>query len=113
MEYAREAGGGKKQDELQEYMFKAYFTDGPPDGLLQTDFLLQCIEKVGLDRSKAEALLNDSAKLQEVRDIAQEWRNKGVKSSPTYFMNGKQMFGGHVEVDAFIKAFEEAATIKP
>jgi len=113
MEYAREVGGGQKQDELQELMFKAYFTDGPPDGLWQTDFLLQCVEKVGLDKSKAQALLNDPAQLQSVRDIAQEWRNKGVKSSPTFFMNGKQMFAGYVEVDAFIKGFEEAANIKP
>jgi len=107
MEYAKEVGGGPKQDEVQEYMFKAYFTDGPPDGLLKPEFVVKIAGLAGLDVKKAEEYMMDEKNQQAVIDTAAAWREKGVKVSPTFFMNGKEIFSGYQEPDKFIKAFEE------
>lgn len=91
--------GWQKQNELQEHLFKAYFTDGIyPDEAS----LIMLGQRVGLDESKIrqEIDLNNSdpsslanATVQEIRKNATLTRGQGV---PFFIFNGAPAFSGTV-----------------
>jgi predicted DsbA family dithiol-disulfide isomerase len=93
------------QLELKEALFKAYFSDGgnPSDH----GQLAKVAESVGLDRQRAEAVLNSDEFAHEVREEEQLWLSRGVSSVPTVVFNGQYAVTGGQPVDSFVTAIRQ------
>lgn len=103
MDYAKEKNGGIHQNDVAEKLFKKYFTDG--DKLME-DTVLGVAEEAGFDRNEVTAHINNQEVLQGVLQTASQWSMQGVSGVPTFFINGKQVFSGAQDVNAFVKMFD-------
>jgi len=104
--------GWQKQNELQELLFNAYFTDGVfPDEAA----LVQLGTRVGLDAeavSKAISVANNGTAegslvaqtTEEVRRNAQITRDHGV---PFFIFNDQPTFSGAQDPSTFVEVFNE------
>lgn len=91
------------QDDVVEALFQAYFTDGRDISNRQT--LIDVVAKAGLDRSRAEAVLNGSEgmeAIQEAEGLSQRHRVDGV---PFFVIDGKITLAGAQPPEAFLAAF--------
>ncbi len=96
------------QDAVVEALFRAYFTEGRDIGDRQT--LLDVVAEAGLDRRKAEGVLNGEGGLtafQEADELARQHRVEGV---PFFILNGRVTLSGAQQPVAFLEAFREALT---
>ncbi|XP_022108288.1 uncharacterized protein LOC110988777 isoform X1 [Acanthaster planci] len=107
LEFAKETDGGQMQNDLQEVIFKGYFTDGL---LPDRENLLKFAEAVGLDIEKAHSFIQDKANQKKVYDRARYWARQGVTGVPTFYINGQSTFSGAQGTDIFTRMFERAAT---
>ncbi len=81
------AGEQGVQDAVVEALFRAYFIEGRDISQRQT--LLDVVVDAGLDRGRAEALLDGGDGLEAVREadrLARQYRVEGV---PFFIVNGK------------------------
>jgi len=103
LEYAAEVDGGRKQNELAEVMFKAYFTDGDyPNGAN----LVKQAAQLGFDSSEVKKVLSDQTRLDSAHEKARDATRMGVTGVPCFFMNGQRTFSGAQEKEAFIQMFD-------
>ncbi|XP_033637892.1 uncharacterized protein YwbO-like [Asterias rubens] len=107
LEFAKETEGGNKQNDLQEAIFKGFFTDGL---LPDEETLLMFAQAVGLDTEKARTFIRDDAHQKETFNRAVNWSQRGVTGVPMFFMNGHATFSGAQDVDIFSQAFDHAVT---
>jgi predicted DsbA family dithiol-disulfide isomerase len=94
------------QDAVVEALFRSYFTEGRDIGNQQT--LLDVVAEAGLDRGKAEAVLNGDEGLEAVKEadaLARRFRVDGV---PYFIVNGTLTLSGAQQPDAFLEAFRRA-----
>jgi len=95
-----------KQSELQEVVFRQYFTDGLYPSV---DNLAAAALEVGLDseaaREFAESEENQSAVEAEAREISRA----GVTGVPFFFVNGEPAFSGAQPPATFVRLLDEAA----
>ena len=94
------------QDAVVEALFRGYFTDGRDIGNQQT--LIDVVAEAGLDRSKADGLLNSDdgqGAIKEANDLARRFRVEGV---PFFIINGTLTLSGAQQPDAFLDAFNQA-----
>jgi predicted DsbA family dithiol-disulfide isomerase len=94
------------QDAVVEALFRAYFTEGRDISNRQT--LLDVVAEAGLDRQKAEAMLNSDDELEAIKEadaLARRFRVDGV---PFFIVNGTFMLSGAQQPDAFLEAFRQA-----
>lgn len=110
MEYAGEEKDGIKQDDLQEVLFRHYFTDGLAP---TTENLLKAAAEVGLDVDAAKAFISDRKHQKMAFDRAIFWSSQGVSGVPTFYINGRQTFSGAQDTAAFSKMFEWAVKNHP
>jgi len=106
LEYAKDKLGWKKQNELQEIIFQAYFTDGIYPG---GENLVALAEKAGVDKAAAQAVITDKAKLKAAKEKALDWSDKGVSGVPYVIMNGQKVFSGAQDAATFVNMFEIVA----
>ena len=66
----------------------------------------------GLVRHKAEALLNSDHGLEAIKEAAALARRLGVDGVPFFIVNGTLTLSGAQQPDAFLEAFQRAATMK-
>jgi len=94
-----------KQQALKEALFAAYFTDlqDPSDHKVLADVA----QKVGLDRVRAQAILDSGEYAAEVRQQEQLWISRGVSSVPTIVFNEKYAVSGGQPVEAFASAIRQ------
>jgi predicted DsbA family dithiol-disulfide isomerase len=99
------AGEEKVQDAVVEALFRAYFTDGRDISKRPT--LLDVVAEVGLDRHKAEAVLDADGleAVEEAGEMARRWRVEGV---PFFIINGTLTLSGAQPPDAFLQSFRQA-----
>jgi predicted DsbA family dithiol-disulfide isomerase len=93
------------QGAVVEALFPAYFTDGRDIGNHQT--LLDVVAEAGLERGKAEAVLNGDDGLEAIKGSdaqAQRFRVEGV---PFFIINGRLTLSGVQQPDAFLEAFRQ------
>jgi len=101
------ADQGGVQDAVVEALFRAYFTDGRD--ISNRVGLLDVVAEAGLDRSKAENLLNGDGGLEaikEAKELSSRFRVGGV---PFFIVDGKQMLSGAQPPDAFLTMFRQSA----
>jgi predicted DsbA family dithiol-disulfide isomerase len=96
------------QDGIVEALFLAYFTDGRDISNRQT--LLDVVSEAGLDRSKAESVMNSNEGTEALREADELGRRFRVDGVPFYIVNGKITLGGAQPPEAFLEAFRQAAT---
>lgn len=100
--WAKESG---QQTALKLALFKAHFTDNRR--LNDTEELLDVVESVGLDRSRAEAILNSTEYADTVRAEQKQMHQLGIQSVPTFIINGKYAITGGQPTSTFVEALQQ------
>ena len=100
------AGKEDVQDVVVEALFGAYFTEGRDIGNHQT--LLDVVAEAGLDRRKAEAVLNGGDGLEAVKEAETQARRFRVEGVPFFIVNGKLTLSGAQQPDTFLAAFRQS-----
>ncbi|MFQ3197072.1 MAG: putative DsbA family dithiol-disulfide isomerase [Paraglaciecola sp.] len=96
-----------KQTELKLALFDLYFKkNGDPSDHPQ---LLQVVEKVGLDRVQASAILLSDKYTDEVRAAQRLYQANGISSVPAVIINNKHLISGGQPVTVFEQALSEIA----
>lgn len=103
LEYVLEKYGSTKQNEVQERIFKGYFTDGIfPDAKNLSEIGQAC----GIDKAEVGAALNNPENLEKVlRSVRRNGRQVrgGV---PMFVINGHAAFSGAQDPAAFHQVFD-------
>jgi predicted DsbA family dithiol-disulfide isomerase len=96
--------GIKAQNELQELLFQAYFTDGV---FLDQANLLAIAERAGLDRGDAQAALENTELKNAVLKEAGRNSRRISGGVPFFLFDGQPAFSGAQDPEAFINIFEK------
>ena len=94
------------QGAVVEALFRAYFTDGRDISDRQT--LLDVVAKAGLDRGKADGVLESGGGQEAIREANELARRVRVEGVPFFVISGKVTLSGAQPPDAFLAAFEQA-----
>ena len=103
---AREEG---RQLEVVEAFFKAYFREGVD--LSQPENLVQISERAGMDGDQVRQLLDSNTGKIEIEMAEKELHDLGITAVPLFIIENKLAISGAQAVEAFVKAFEEAALV--
>jgi predicted DsbA family dithiol-disulfide isomerase len=103
LHFAKEYG---EQNETEEALFKAYFTDGK--NIDDAETLIQIAATVGLDTTALAEAMGSEAFFQDVVMDVQEARNIGVQGVPFFVFDRKYAISGAQEPDAFLQTLETA-----
>jgi predicted DsbA family dithiol-disulfide isomerase len=96
-----------KQTELKLAFFDLYFKNSGNPSHHQE--LLSVIDKVGLDRKKAEQILSSNEYEQDVRDLQSKYQSAGISSVPAVIINNKHLISGGQPADVFEQALRDIA----
>jgi predicted DsbA family dithiol-disulfide isomerase len=100
-----------KQNELEEKLFLAYFTEGKNTADHST--LLQIGKDIGIPEQEINAVLNSDTYANEVEQDITEAQQIGVRGVPFFVLDRKYAVSGAQESDTFLgaltKAYEEYA----
>jgi predicted DsbA family dithiol-disulfide isomerase len=101
------AEGEGKQVELKKALLKAYFTDGenPSDAAL----LVRVAGSVGLDRARAQAILDSDEFADEVRAQERFYQQAGINSVPAVILNDQHLISGGQPPEVFEQALRQIA----
>jgi predicted DsbA family dithiol-disulfide isomerase len=96
-----------KQTELKLAFFDLYFKqNGNPSDHQE---LLQVTQSVGLDKEKAQQILQSNEYEKEVRDLQKYYQSAGVSSVPAVIVNNKHLISGGQPANVFEQALREIA----
>lgn len=95
-----------KQNELEEKLFAAYFTEGK--NTADYDTLLQIGTEVGLDVKEIEDVLKSDTYANEVQLDIKQAQQIGVSGVPFFVLDNKYAISGAQEPDAFLQALKKA-----
>lgn len=95
-----------KGRELTEGFFAAVFTNGLD--LNKTEDLLKVIAEVGLDVEEAEKVLATDEFKAQVAEDRKDAIKAGLRSVPTYIIEGEYIVPGAKPVEVFLNAIEKA-----
>jgi len=94
------------QDAVVAAVFRAYFTEGRD--ISRAAVLFDVVAEAGLDRNRAEAVLNSDEGLAAIQAAEEQGRRAGVQGVPYFLINGTLALSGAREPSAFLDAFEQA-----
>ncbi|RMN44901.1 Predicted dithiol-disulfide isomerase, DsbA family [Pseudomonas syringae] len=94
-----------KQPALKQALFVAYFSELKDPSSHQT--LADVAQKVGLDRLRAQAILDSDEFASEVREAEQLWTSRGITSVPTMVFNDQYALSGGQPVEVFVSAIRQ------
>jgi predicted DsbA family dithiol-disulfide isomerase len=95
-----------KQNDLEEKLFKAYFTDGKNTADYST--LLQIGLELGIDEQEIKHVLNSNAYANEVEADIIEAQQIGVRGVPFFVLDRKYAISGAQESETFLNALIKA-----
>ena len=98
------------QGAVVEALFRAYFTEGRDISNRQT--LLDVVADAGLDRRKAEGVLNTDEGLAAIQDTDQLSRHFRVEGVPFFIVNDTLTLSGAQLPNTFREAFQQALVPK-
>jgi predicted DsbA family dithiol-disulfide isomerase len=99
------------QDAMVEAVFRAYFTEGRDISNLAT--LLDVAAEAGLDRRRAETVLNGDDGLAEIRAAEDRARRTEVRGVPFFLINNTVALFGAMDASAFLDGFKHAEVDAP
>ena len=96
-----------KQTKLKLALFDLYFKqNGNPSDHLQ---LLDVSQSVGLDRIKAQKILESDKYEEDVRKLQGHYQSLGISSVPAVIINNRHLISGGQPSDVFEQAIKEIA----
>ncbi|MFP9100365.1 DsbA family protein [Flavobacterium sp. RHBU_24] len=95
-----------KQNEAEEALFKAYFTEGK--NIDDANTLTEIALALGLDTDELAKEMSSDAFFQDVVMDVQEAREIGVRGVPFFVFNRKYAISGAQEVDVFTQTLEKS-----
>jgi predicted DsbA family dithiol-disulfide isomerase len=96
----------KKQDDLAEGLFHAYFSEGCDIGDGQT--LVDIAVAIGLDRETTRQFLASDQGVEEVRAEEAAGHRIGIRAVPYFVLNGTSAISGAQPPDIFVSALQKA-----
>ena len=96
----------RKQDDLAEALFHAYFSEGRDIGDGQT--LIDIAAEIGLDRDEARQFLASDQGVEEVRAEEAAGHRLGIRGVPYFVLNGTYAISGAQPLDSFVSALQKA-----
>ena len=96
-----------RQRELKHALLRAYHTHGENVGAAAV--LLRLCAEVGLDASRAAAILASDEFAAEVRDAEGRWQALGIQSVPSVVIDGRHLIQGGQPSEAFERALRQLA----
>jgi predicted DsbA family dithiol-disulfide isomerase len=103
LHFAKEFG---KQDETEEALFKAYFTDGK--NIDDAATLAEIAASVGLNTAALAEAMGSEAYFQDVVMDVQEAQNIGVRGVPFFVFNRKYGVSGAQDANTFLEVLEKS-----
>jgi len=94
------------QNELEEKLFSAYFTEGKNTADHET--LLNIALEIGLDKTEVSDLLKGNTFTNEVHQDVEQAQQLGVRGVPFFVLNQKYAISGAQESDTFLQALHKA-----
>lgn len=94
------------QDEAEERLFKAYFTEGQNIGDVET--LVKLGEEIGLNGEEVRQMLQSDTYQQEVQQDIYEAQQVGVRGVPFFVLDGKFAVSGAQPAEVFEQALQHA-----
>ena len=95
-----------KQNELEEALFKAYFTDGK--NTADHSFLLEIALEIGIKKEEIIDVLNSNIYEKDVKDDILQAQQLGVSGVPFFVLDRKYAISGAQESDTFLEALTKA-----
>lgn len=95
-----------KQNEAEEALFRAYFTDGK--NVDDHETLLALGKEIGLDTAALQAALENGSYTDEVQADIEEARQIGVRGVPFFVFNRRYAVSGAQESKAFLETLESS-----
>jgi predicted DsbA family dithiol-disulfide isomerase len=99
------AGQFKKQSELTDAFFRAYFSDGI--NLSDDENLLDISQNIGLDKEQARVIIADVKQLKRIEQRERTWQTFGIRGVPFYIINDQYGISGAQTTETFIRALKE------
>jgi len=94
------------QNAVVEALFVAYFTEGRDLSNQQT--LLDLVVDAGLDRQRAEAMLNCDEGMDAIKEVEELSQRHGVNGVPFFIINDTITLSGAQQLDTFLDVFRQA-----
>lgn len=102
-QFAKDRGKG---DEMEEALFKAYFTDGKNIADHQT--LIALAEGIGIDPTEAKSILESEKYANAVDHDIQLAQNINITGVPFFLFDRKFAVSGARETEVFLKALQQS-----
>lgn len=93
-------------DEMEERLFKAFFSEGK--SIADTETLTQLGKEIGLDETELQAAFTDDKYAHLVSQDIQEARQIGVRGVPFFVVDRKYAVSGAQPAEAFLQMLEKA-----
>jgi predicted DsbA family dithiol-disulfide isomerase len=94
------------QDAVVESLFRAYFTEARV--ISNRQILIDVVAEAGLDRDRAEAMLNSEQGMDAIKEAEELSRRHQVIGVPFFIVNDESTLSGAQQPDAFLDAFRQA-----
>ena len=107
LHWAHIEGPAGAQAALKKAFLKAYFTDGQNPSNVAT--LVRLAREVGLDTTRAQAILDTNEFADDVRDFEQFYQRSGINSVPAVIINDKHLISGGQPPEVFANALKQIA----
>ena len=98
------------QNAIMEALFRAYFTDGRAISNRQT--LIDVVFEAGLERQRAEAMLNCDEGMDAIKEVEGLSQRHGVNGVPFFIINDRITLSGAQQPDTFVEAFRQTVVGK-
>lgn len=95
-----------KQSELEELLFKSYFTEGK--NIDDIDTLLQLGEEIGLDKNELKSILESNQFAEDVQKDIYEAHQVGLKGVPFFVYNNQYGISGAQPKELFEQTLQQA-----
>jgi len=93
-----------KQNEAEELLFKAYFTEGK--NIADRNELIEIGSKIGLDTQEINDVLADNVYAEDVKADILEAQQLGISGVPFFVFNRKYAVSGAQESDTFLNVMQ-------
>ena len=105
--WARVEAGADAQRRLEHALFAAYHGAGRNPG--EREVLLELVDLLGLDRTRAAQVLDGDAFAADVRAAERRWQDAGIHSVPALVVDGRHLIQGAQTPEVFEQVLRRLA----